>query len=172
MLHLYHGDGKGKTTAGFGMALRQLSYGKRIAVVQFLKDGNSGEMNFLRQLPHTELIQLYAQPLPKHFFIQMSKEEREQTKQQQQQLWEQAAESMKTADYVLLDELLDAVGSKLIEHDAVVALLRQKKEEIEIVLTGRNPSAALLELADYVTEMNAVKHPFQKGIAAREGVEY
>lgn len=172
MLHIYHGDGKGKTTAGFGMALRQLNYGKRIVIAQFLKDGSSGEMCCLRQLLPKERIQLYAQPLPKAFFIQMNEKEQQHTKAQQQRLWKQAVEGMKTADYVLLDELLDAIGLKLIAEKEVIEVLKQKKGEAELVLTGRNPSAALLELADYVTEMKAHKHPFQKGAAAREGVEY
>lgn len=169
MLHIYHGTGKGKTTAAFGMALRQLGHHKKVLILQFLKDGNSGEMRALKQFHD---VSCYAQPLPQTFFYQMSEEEQRVCRLAQQESWKRAEEISDAYDYLVLDELLDAIHLKLLMEEQVLDFLRKNREKMEIVVTGRNPSQKMRLLADYDIEILSHKHPYEQGICARAGVEY
>lgn len=171
MLHLYYGDGKGKTTCAFGLALRALGRGWTVTVVQFLKSENTGERAALRALAGATLL-----PLPEQvpFSFRMTEEEREAARAQYLDWCGEAlalAQAGK-ARLLLLDEACAAVETGLLPLSALTELLDALPPETEVVLTGRNPAEELLQRADYVTRFAAEKHPYETGVAAREGIEF
>ncbi len=168
MLHIYHGDGKGKTTAAFGLAMRQMGYQKKILIVQFLKDGDSGEMMYIEQ---SKNVLCLTSKMPKMFYFQLPKEDQKIVKENQEDLLKEAMRLGKDFDYIVLDECLDAIQLHILQEEDVISFIEHYKDK-EIVMTGRNPSEQIKERADYVTEMKMEKHPFQKHITARKGVEY
>lgn len=166
MLHIYHGDGKGKTTAAMGLALRMAGRGKRVVVAQFLKCGDSGERLALARLDGVELL-----PLPDclPFTFEMTPEQLEQERGRYARMLLQLEGLRNKADLLVLDEACDAIDLGLVELDAVLTLL--DGYEGEAVLTGRQGQSELLARADYVTCMEKQKHPFDRGVGARVGVE-
>ena len=149
MLHLYWGDGKGKTTAAMGLALRALGHGRRVVILQFLKDGSSGEIEMLRRCGAA----VYACPNAKFTWL-MTDAER--------------AEARRTNTRTL-QTILQGSFDLLVLDEACAA---RAEQGAEVALTGREPAAWMQDAADYSTELRAVKHPYTRGIAAREGVEY
>lgn len=166
-IHLYHGDGKGKTTTAMGLALRYSSYGKQILVIQFLKSGMSGEIS---QLNTFENITVIAQSVTNSFSWEMTEEEKEATKALHHSFV--AATQMMPWDMLVLDELCGALTTDLIDEALVEDMLSQRQPHQEIVITGRNPKDFLLDSAHYITEFKAVRHPFTDGLPAREGIEF
>lgn len=169
MLHMYHGSGKGKTTAGFGLALRELGYDRKVLIIQFLKNGTSGEM---RALASNANVKTYANMQCAKFYYQMDEDEKVQYAQTQKALWKRFTEEYKEFDYILLDELLDVINLNILEEDDVIDVLQEVGKHVEIVMTGRNPSLALQAICAYVSEMVAHKHPYEDGVQARMGVEF
>ena len=165
MLHLYWGNGKGKTTAAMGLALRALGHGRRVVIVQFLKDGTSGEIAPLRTAGAT----VYACPNAKFTWL-MDENDKAQARAVSADALEKAL--AQPFDLLVLDEACAAVKSNILDE----ALLRKAaafaKGGREVVVTGRDPAPWLQDAADYSTEMQMHKHPYTQGIAAREGVEY
>lgn len=171
MIHIYHGDGKGKTTAAMGLALRALGHGWRVCAVQFLKDGASGEARMLASLPGVTVI---ACPTGGKFTFQMTAEELAAARERQEEALARARGLVEAGacDLLVLDEVLDAVNTGTLAEASLMDTVRACGEHAELVLTGRGPSPDLVDLADYVTEMRCEKHPYQQGIVAREGVEW
>lgn len=167
-IHIYYGDGKGKTTAAAGLCVRAAGSGLRVWIVQFLKDGSTGERKVLEKLEEVTWEPGY--PVTK-FTFQMSPQEKEETKQQCCSLLEKVRREMEDYDVVVLDEVLYAVRSQLVEEQSLCAVMEAKPEYTELVLTGNYLSEALEERADYVTRMEKRKHPFDRGITARAGIE-
>lgn len=167
MVHIYCGDGKGKTTAAMGLALRMAGAGSRVVVGQFFKDGSSSEITLLRNLPG---VSVHHCDTVKGRYVNLSPEDR-QTARQDYTAFLRELLTM-DCDCLVLDEAVSACNHGVIPETEVAAYLRQWGVAREIVLTGRNPSAALLACADYVTEMVKRRHPFDEGIPARSGVEY
>lgn len=168
MLHIHYGNGKGKSTAAFGMALRMLGHGKQVLLVSFLKDGTSGELQAFQRF---ENIKVLSQPMPEKFWFQMTKEEQVHTTTDQIKLYKAALALIPTFDMVIFDELLDLktlgiINDQQICHDLVSRL------DTEIILTGRKADEELLQIAEYVTEFASHKHPYMQGIQARVGVEF
>ena len=168
LIHLYCGDGKGKTTAAVGLAVRASGAGKRVIFTQFFKDGSSSEVEALKTLPGIRTI--HAQTV-KGFYRSMTPEQREQAREDYTALFRQVAAG-KDADLLILDEIVSACNRGVVPETLVTDFLRNKPVALEVVLTGRNPSPALTELADYITEMRKLRHPYDRGVAARKGVEY
>ena len=168
MIHIYSGNGKGKTTAGFGLVLRQAGYERRVAVAQFLKDGASGELYALEKL---SCVKVRATRMPQGFYFQMQEQEQLETRQGIQELFAWVEDRSKECGCIFLDEVLDAVQLGLLKEETLLRFL-QEHRDLEIILTGRTPSQELLDLCDYHTEMVEHRHPYQRGIAARKGVEY
>ncbi|MBR2934595.1 MAG: cob(I)yrinic acid a,c-diamide adenosyltransferase [Oscillospiraceae bacterium] len=166
MLHIYHGDGKGKTTAAMGLALRMAGRGKRVVVAQFLKCEDSGERMALARLPSVELL-----PLPDclPFTFELTPAQYQQERERYAQMLARLGELAPKADLLVLDEVCDAVDAGLVELSDVLTLL--DSYEGEAVLTGRQGQPPLLERADYVTRMDKQRHPFDRGVQARVGVE-
>lgn len=171
LIHIYHGNGKGKTTAAMGLALRALGSGRRVGIVQFLKGSPSGEITILKKLPGITLLRGKVSP---KFSFQMSDTEREETKQLHHKYLAQSIEAANKGiyDLLILDEAVGACSCGLLDREALLNFLKNKPKPLEIVLTGRGPSREMLETADYVTEMKMQKHPYAQGITARKGVEF
>lgn len=166
LIHLYWGDGKGKTTAAMGLALRALGSGRRVAVVQFLKGGQSGEIPLLRSLG----AQIFRGKPGMKFSFQMNAAERAQTRALQTEHLRQALEC--GAGLLVLDEACAAWQKDLVDRDLLQRAVLDKPDAQELVLTGRQPPEWMRKAADYITEMRCHRHPFERGVPAREGVEF
>ncbi len=168
-VHIYCGDGKGKTSAAVGLAVRAAGRGKKIIVVRFLKTDDSGEVEILKTIP-----QMTVLPCERVFgFVSaMDEQTRKEAAAYNLGLFETAVSLAKTADMVVFDEIMAAINYGMIPEVQVVKLLKDRPEALEVVMTGRGPSEQLLSLADYVSEIRKMKHPYDKGILARKGIEY
>lgn len=169
LIHLYCGDGKGKTTAALGLALRAAGAGKQVVFTQFFKDGSSSEIGPLAALPG---VRVFHADTVRGFYRNMTPTQREQAGKDYTALFRQVTQAAREADLLILDEIVSACNRGVVPEKLVTDFLREKPARLEVVLTGRNPSAALLELADYVTEMRKLRHPFDRGIGARKGIEF
>lgn len=171
LVHIYCGDGKGKTTAAVGLIVRAAGHGRRALLVQFLKSGMSGEISILDQLSGVRII---AGQITAKFSNQMTAEEKTRTLELHQDYLRQAiaASLAGELDLLVLDEAMGAMTAGLLSQTDLLEFIRHKPPELEIVMTGRNPPPEILELADYVSEMRCLRHPFEKGFPAREGIEF
>jgi len=169
-LHIYCGQGKGKTTAAMGLAMRASGAGWRILVIQFLKDGTSSELKVLRCLPGVTVVSGKAVA---GFASSFSAEERGRVRLLHDQRFEDALRRVQEddIDLLILDEIIGAVNLDLVDANKLMEFLEHRPDTLEVVLTGRDPSPKLCEMADYVSEISKIKHPFDQGISAREGVE-
>lgn len=166
LIHLYYGDGKGKTTAAMGLALRAIAAGKRVVIVQFLKGAPSGEIRLLEK----QGAKIFRGKAGNAFVWQMSEEEKRATVQMQTEHLRAAREE--EADVLILDEACAAWQQKMVDRELLKQTVLVKPEAQELVLTGREPADWMVEAADYCTWMQCRKHPYEKGITARKGVEY
>lgn len=167
---LFTGDGKGKTTAALGMALRAAGHGMRAVIVQFVKnDPRTGEIEAFRRLPGVTVIQAGRGFIPKE-----ESEDYQLHKSAARAGLAQAEAALASgrADLLVLDEIAVAVSRGLIDEGSVIDLVSAAGPGITIVMTGRSASPALMDAADTVTEMRACKHGYESGIAAQKGVEY
>lgn len=178
MVEIYYGDGKGKTTAAVGLIIRAAGHKIPVRMVQFLKDGSSGEICVLKSVDGVSV------DVPSCFFgfvSNMTDEEkllvREDYKRLLQGLeeWLDSVLCKSDGDGILavavLDEVLHACNYGLIDEDRLLSFIDKYRSRTELVLTGRNPSPALMEAADYLSEVHKNKHPYDSGISAREGIE-
>lgn len=169
LVQVFTGNGKGKTTAALGTILRAAGHGFRIFIVFFMKGNyDYGEFSTLSKLPNVDMASFGFRQLTDPANIKP--EEIEQARL----ALAAAREAVLSGNYdlVVLDEVNVALDFNLIELDEVVKLIRDKPPHVELILTGRYAGTELIELADLVTEMVKVKHPFDKGIKARKGIEY
>lgn len=166
LVHLYWGNGKGKTTAAMGLAVRALGRGLKVSIVQFLKSGDSGELEPLRQLG----ADIHSGKACSRFFKDMTPEERAETRALHNQHLRQALEG--DCDLLILDEACAAATLDMVDESLLRQAVLERPEGREVVLTGRAPAPWMQEAADYSTEMHCHKHPYEQGILARKGVEY
>ena len=166
LVHLYWGEGKGKTTAAMGLALRALGSGRSVVIVQFLKGGQSGEIPLLRSLG----ARIFRGKAGTKFSFQMSEEEQAETLALQTENLRQALACR--CDMLVLDEDCSAWQTGLVDQELLKKAVLERPEGQEVVLTGRNPPEWLREAADYITEMRCCRHPFERGISALECVEF
>ncbi|MCD8121154.1 MAG: cob(I)yrinic acid a,c-diamide adenosyltransferase [Clostridiales bacterium] len=170
-VHIYCGDGKGKTSAAIGLAVRAAGRGRKVLFVRFLKNEDSGEVEVLRSIPG---ITVPVCDRSFGFVFRMTQEEKKEAAASMQKRFKEAcAEATRGCyDVLVLDELMAVCSYGMVEEGQVVAFLKGRPENMEVVMTGRGPSESLIGMADYVSEIRAVRHPYEKGIAAREGIEY
>ncbi|MEG0368952.1 MAG: cob(I)yrinic acid a,c-diamide adenosyltransferase [Hungatella sp.] len=170
-IHIYCGDGKGKTTAAIGLAVRAAGRGQRVLIARFLKTDDSGEVLSLARIPQITLL-----PCEKTFgfYRQMTDIQKAEAADYYQSLLLEACEKASTDScrLLILDEILAVCHYGLVQSRTLLDFLKKKPKDLEVVLTGRNPSDELLEAADYVSEIQKKKHPYDRGISAREGIEY
>ena len=171
MIQIYTGDGKGKTTAAIGQAIRYLGADGRVMFIQFLKDSNSSELSIFADLDN---ITLMPNPWSYGFTWDMTKEEMEEAKAIYAQYLDMLLFRIQQDDYgmLVLDEAATACSLGLLDCAQLLDLIDQLPDDMEIVLTGRDAPEQLIDRADYVTEMKKIKHPFDKGQRARKGIEY
>jgi ATP:corrinoid adenosyltransferase len=171
LTHIYTGEGKGKTTAAIGLGIRAYGRGLKVLMVQFLKGAETGEMYTLEKLKPGFI--LYRGTEIKKFTWNMSEEELKHAAKIQNDIFNYAMDAANCGgwDMLILDEILGAVKTGLIELDDVTRFLKERPDNFELILTGRDAPAELIELADYVSDIKAAKHPMEKGIPARKGIE-
>ncbi|MEL4105813.1 cob(I)yrinic acid a,c-diamide adenosyltransferase [Oscillospiraceae bacterium WX1] len=171
LTHVYYGYGKGKTTAALGLALRASGCGKKVLLVQFLKDSNTGELCNLKILPGVTVLRGTA---AKKFVRDMTPDELAETKRLQNDHLKKAVSLVEAGnvDLLILDEALDAYQLGLLDETLFLELVFNKPSSLELVITGHRPDEKIMAAADYVTEMVKHKHPFDNGIKARRGVEF
>lgn len=169
-IHIYEGDGKGKTTAGVGLAVRCAGSGKKVLYTQFLKTNTSSELHILEQI---DQIDLERCDRSFGFVRTMSEETKKEAKAYYREHFQKVISKAKRGDYgmLVLDEIIASYNNEMIEQSELLEFLKNHPEELEIVMTGRNPAEELVELADYVSRIQKIKHPFDKGIPARLGIE-
>jgi len=175
MVQVYTGPGKGKTTAAFGQALRALGHGLRVCVIQFLKGGRpSGEIESAQRLGDDLTVALFGMDREARGGVWWAEAFTDEDRQQAQAGYDYAAQAVASGehDVVILDEINCAIDAGLIVPSQVLDLIDSKPEHVELILTGRGAPKALIDRADLVTEMGEIKHPFQRGIAARRGIEF
>jgi cob(I)alamin adenosyltransferase len=169
LVQVYTGNGKGKTSAAFGLALRATGRGLKVYMIQFIKGGfDYGELYTVKNLPNFTL-----KAFGRGKFVTSKPPQKEDVKLAQEALHlaEQVIQS-RSYNIVILDEINVALDLKLISLEDVLKLIKSKPSDLELVLTGRNAPEEIVEAADLVTEMKEVKHPFSKGTEARKGIEY
>jgi len=169
LVQVYTGNGKGKTSAAFGLALRAIGRGLKVYIIQFIKGGfDYGELYVVDKLPNLKLKafgqgKFVTQFPPSKKDIEIAKE-----------ALELAKKIVKSGEYdvVILDEINVAMSLRLIKIEEVVNMIKEKPKNVELVLTGRYAPKEIIDIADLVTEMKEIKHPFQKGIPPRKGIEF
>jgi cob(I)alamin adenosyltransferase len=169
LVQVYTGNGKGKTSAAFGLALRAVGRGLRVFIIQFIKGGfDYGELYVVDKLPNLTL-----KAFGRGKFVTEKPAGKEDVVLASEAL-ALAEEEIRGGRYdvVVLDEVNVALSLKLISLDKVLQLMKEKPKHVELVLTGRDAPEEIVEAADLVTEMREVKHPYKKGLPARKGIEY
>ena len=169
LVQVYTGNGKGKSSAAFGLALRAIGRGLKVYIIQFIKGGfDYGELYIVDKLPNLTLKafgrgKFVTEKPPGKADVDLAEE-----------AFALAEEVVKSGEYdiVILDEINVALNLKLIQIEKVLELIKNKPKHVELVLTGRYAPNEIIEAADLVTEMKEVKHPFNKGFQARKGIEY
>lgn len=171
MLQVYCGDGKGKTTAALGQALRGAGSGMNVLIWQFLKGNSSNEYHSLKHIPN---INIYSVTDDVKFSIQMSEKDlsnySKEVNKSIQKIYSHCIND--NLGMLVLDEILGAIEIGVIEEHIIIDLINQFNDKMEIVLTGRMITDKLLDMADYVSQINKIKHPYDKKISARKGIEF
>ena len=169
MLEIYCGDGKGKTTAAMGLALRCAGCGMRVHIVQFMKGTKTGEIEAIKQIKGITVSRCdknYG------FLINMDDGLKKAIIDcHNKMLWE-AEKIIGEVDMLILDEFNSAYEYNLLDRELAKKIIFENCKDREIVLTGRNPKKEFKGIADYISEIKAVKHPYSLGVKARKGVEY
>lgn len=168
MVHVYTGNGKGKTTAALGLALRAVGHGKKVYILQFMKGWETGEKKAALMLPLLTMKQFGRKKLLKMGNVE--KKDGELAKKGM----ELAREIIKQGkcDLLILDEANVALAFGLIKKEELIELIKSKPRNMELVITGRYAKKEIVKMADIVTEMKEIKHPYKKGVAARKGIEW
>lgn len=171
LIHIYTGNGKGKTTAALGVAFRALGWGLRVAFVQFIKGyADIGEIKLCEQFGGNMIIRQFAVDAERSIDADKVMARRAEAEAAMQFAEEVVLEGL--FDVVVLDELCVAVAYDLVSMDRVVSLMRNKPKHVELIITGRGAKPEMIAEADYVTEMLLIKHPYEHGQPARRGIDY
>lgn len=171
LIHIYTGKGKGKTTAALGLAFRALGYNKKVYFLQFLKGRETGEKKTAAGISGLTFARVNK---TEKFVFQMNEEEKRQLQKEVKNVWNNLEVITRDSSYeiIILDEIMGALSNNIVELKNVIRLINNKADDKELILTGRGVPRKLIELADYVTEMNLIKHPYDRNIPAREGIEF
>lgn len=169
LIHLYYGDGKGKTTAGMGLCTRAAGSGCRVLIYQFMKDNSTSERNILKLAENITVMEGLDQ---EKFSFGLTPEERQEHLDFYAAQFKKVTEEAERGyDVMFLDEALYTIQARLLDEKMVLDYLQNKPANLEVILTGSEPSQKLVEAADYVSEIRKVKHPYDKGQQARIGIE-
>ena len=170
LIHIYCGDGKGKTTTGMGLCARAAGYGYRVLIYQFMKDNTTSERHLLELSENITFVDGLTQ---EKFSFQMSPEEKEQHRAFYEKQFQMVTQKAKEErfDVLFLDEIIYTIRAGLFHETLLLDFLKNKPPHLEVILTGQGPDQALIDAADYVSEICKRKHPFDQGMAARKGNE-
>jgi len=171
LIHLYIGDGKGKTTAAVGLAARAAGSGMKVVFGQVLKGSTTGEVASLEALG----VKVIRSDKKMGFVWQMNEEQKEECRAEQQRLFDEIHNTVVSepdTGLVVVDEALDVIALGLVDEQLVREVIETKREGLEVVFTGHTAPEWLIEKADYVTEMKKIKHPYDNGVTARAAIEY
>jgi cob(I)alamin adenosyltransferase len=171
MIYCYTGNGKGKTTAGLGAALRALGYGWNVCIIQFMKGTwHTGELDSIKKIPGIDLIQV-GKGFYKILDDTLTEEEH---RTGVSDAINKIKERISSSKYqlIVLDEVNVAAHLKLLEEDVLLEILKAAPKNLHFILTGRNAPDSFIEISDLVTEMKDIKHPFEKGIPAEKGLDF
>lgn len=171
LVHIYTGDGKGKTTAAVGLGIRAWGRGMKILMVQFLKGQESGEIIAINKLDSNFTVNP-GKPLDK-FTWEMNEDELLEAAKAQREQFNYALKEARTEkwDMIILDEIMAAIITEMIALEDVLELISSKPDHLEIVMTGRKAPEELVKAADYVSNIQEIKHPLKRGVGARKGIE-
>ena len=169
LIHIYAGSGKGKTTAAVGLCTRAAGRGKKVIFAQFLKTQDTGELVSFEKLGITVI----RSTLRLGFTNTMDDKAKSLCGEEQEKILKeiQGRLSREKTDVLVLDEVLDAVNINMLDEAELRSLIDNKPADLEIVLTGRNPAPWLVEAADYISDVQKLKHPYDRGVKARIGIE-
>ena len=169
-IHIYCGNGKGKTTCAVGLCVRAAGFGHKVLIYQFMKNNSTSERNVLSEVTNITLVDGLED---EKFSFQMTAAEKVERKSyyesQFQKLTQKAADE--NFDVLFFDEIVYAIGLGLFDESLLLTFLKNKPKHLEVILTGQNPSEALVAAADYVSEICKRKHPFDTGTPPRKGIE-
>lgn len=170
LIHIYYGDGKGKTTTGMGLITRAAGFGLRVLLYQFMKDNKTSERKILEQVDNITIIDGLDR---EKFSFRMTQEEKAAHKKFYEDRFRMVTKKAVEEGYqvLFLDEIIYTISAGLLDEEPVLEFLRRKPENLEVILTGNTPDQALIDQADYVSEIRKVKHPFDAGQGARPGIE-
>ena len=170
LIHIYTGEGKGKTTCCVGLSVRCAGFGGKVLFSQFLKDNKSSELKVLATIPGIHML-LCDHPVG--FTFKMNEDQKKETAAICNVYFDKVSKTAleENVDLLVMDEMMATYNGGFIDKDKLLNFLRDKPESMEVVMTGRNAPPELVDLADYVSSIEKVKHPFDKGIRARKGIE-
>lgn len=170
LIHIYCGDGKGKTTTGMGLCARAAGYGYRVLIYQFMKNNSTSERKLLGLSDHITIMDGLPQ---EKFSFQMTPEEKASRREYYESQFAMITAKACEEDYDVLfcDELVYAIRAGLFTEQKLLDFLSSRPKKLEVILTGRDPSPALIDACDYVSEIRKIKHPFDQGLPARKGIE-
>lgn len=170
LIHIYTGDGKGKTTAAIGLVVRCVGSGQKVVFTQLMKGNHSSERKILENIEG-----VYVVPAQKSFGFSWTLNEcgKDEAKAAYTLQFQTAIAKAKEEDcrMIVFDEVMSAYNNDMIDRDVVLSFLKNKPADLEVVLTGRMPEPELVALADYVSEVKKIKHPYDEGIPSRKGIE-
>lgn len=170
MIHIYCGDGKGKTTASIGLIIRAVGSGMKVIFLQMLKNSPTSEIKVLEKLEGLTVLRGKA---GKPFTFKMTEEEKALTREIHNENLKEAIKKINSEkiDMLVIDECIASYNLNLLDKKLLLDFIDNKPKNLELVLTGRDPAKELIEKADYISEIKKIKHPFDKGIVARVGIE-
>lgn len=171
-VQVYTGNGKGKTTAAVGLAVRAAGDGYNVFMVQFLKSGSTGELESVKKL--TPNFKIFRFEKKRGFFWTLNDKEKAELKLEIQEAYNFCVDVLRNnkCDILIMDEIMGALSNELVSEEQLLKLIEFKPDNMELILTGRNVPEEIVNKADLVTEMKEIKHYFSKGVPAREGIEY
>ncbi|AJA47357.1 Cob(I)yrinic acid a,c-diamide adenosyltransferase [Clostridium pasteurianum DSM 525 = ATCC 6013] len=171
-IQVYTGNGKGKTTAAVGLGVRAAGDGYNVFLVQFLKSGFTGELESIKKLEPD--FRIFRFEKKRGFFWTLNDSEKAELKKEIQAAYRFCLDALENnkCDVLIMDEIMGAISNELVSKEQVLQLIEAKPDNMELVLTGRNVPEEIVNKADLVTEMREIKHYFEKGVPAREGIEY
>jgi len=171
LIHIYTGDGKGKTTAAMGLAFRAAGQDKKVYILQFLKARKTGEKFSAEKVENITFARANKSP---KFIFQMNEEEKAELKKETKKACENLMRILQDSEYeiIIVDEIFGALANGMIDKKDLIKLMKEKSGDKELILTGRGAPEDVYDYADYVSNMTMIKHPFEKDIKARKGIEF
>ena len=170
LIQVYTGDGKGKTTAAMGLAIRCAGCGFNVQIIQFMKAWNTGELASLKKFENISVKRVCS---TKEFSFKWTKKQMDVEKENANACLDDIKDIYKNGiDLLILDEVLGAINAGILDEEMLVSVMNNKPKSMELVITGRNATKRIIEMADLVTEMKVIKHYMDDGVMARKGIEF